>query len=418
MGDLTIKILLAEKSASETSLLATLLRGCRQPKYDIQIVFGFDDMTSTFDARATSWHALFFVPRSQNDVIEISDYLATSAPHLPAVLIGGENQTKSFEIPPHPAYSVIRRQIHPKNVHELVKVALEEQACRLEAYYERNALADLTKSFPECANQFAWIQVPSENIKLFDPKLVAENDRLLKELKRSNRDLRQFAYAASHDLKEPLRVIINFAEMLKEEYPVGRYLDQNSIQYIDLIVEASKRQRALIENLLDFSKIESHGDNLTTCDLNRILEETKLNLSVGLREKKAKIEADDLPHVLGDHDQLVRLFQNLIANGIKFQPKNSTPTIKISCKKCPSHLELCIQDNGIGFEEEFKERMFEIFQRLHSREEYPGTGIGLAICRRIIERHHGRIWAESKQGSGSRFYFTLMPAEEERDAHV
>jgi len=224
------------------------------------------------------------------------------------------------------------------------------------------------------------------------------------ELKRSNADLQQFAYIASHDLQEPLRMISGFIKLLAERY--SEKLDIEAKEYIDFVLDGAKRMQTLINDLLAYSRISTKKKKFASVNCNKILEDVTCNLQFSIKESKTEITFDVLPTVYGDAIQLFQLFQNLIANGIKFQGEN-TPKIGVKATKENGAWVFSISDNGIGIEHKFAEDIFIVFNRLHTRNEYKGTGIGLSICKKVVERHGGRIWVESELGKGSSFYFTI-----------
>ncbi len=224
------------------------------------------------------------------------------------------------------------------------------------------------------------------------------------ELTRSNRDLEQFAYVASHDLQEPLRMITGYTQLLAKRY--GDKLDQSANEYIDYAVRGAKRMQALIHDLLDYSRVGARGNEFAPVDCQAIVTETVRTLQPAIQESAATITYDSLPAVMGDADQLTQLFQNLIGNAMKYQDGKS-PVIQVSCKREGGHWLFSVRDNGIGIDPQYANRIFVIFQRLHGRDKYAGTGIGLAVCKKIVERHGGRIWVESELGKGATFYFTL-----------
>ncbi|MGA2060584.1 MAG: ATP-binding protein [Thermoguttaceae bacterium] len=225
------------------------------------------------------------------------------------------------------------------------------------------------------------------------------------ELSRSNRDLEQFAYAASHDLQEPLRMIAGYLQLLSERYK-GQ-LDEKADKYIDYSVDGASRMSILIRDLLDYSRVNTRGEELRIVDCNKAFESAMRNLGSAIKESAATITHDSLPVVRADQTQLAQLFQNLVGNAIKFRSPQRLPQVHVSARKDQTHWIFRVQDNGIGFEQQYEDKIFMIFQRLHGRGQYPGTGIGLAICKRIIERHGGKIWADSEPDKGTNFFFTI-----------
>lgn len=233
------------------------------------------------------------------------------------------------------------------------------------------------------------------------------------ELARSNRDLEQFAYVASHDLQEPLRMVAAYTQLLAERY-AGK-LDENADKYIRYALEGAVRMQTLVTDLLTFSRV---GRNRKSTPLagDAVVREALENLQAALQESGAVVHYEALPTVSGDRTQLVQLFQNLIGNAIKFRGEK-TPVITVSANRSAAEWEFSVSDNGIGIAAEHAEAIFVIFQRLHTRAEYPGNGVGLAICKKIVEQHGGGISVESKAGEGASFKFTLpaSPADGEMD---
>jgi PAS domain S-box-containing protein len=233
------------------------------------------------------------------------------------------------------------------------------------------------------------------------------------ELEQKNKEMEQFAYVASHDLQEPLRTISSFVGLLKNQY--YDKLDVNANHYIDFLTQSSERMRTLIKDLLDYSRLGKRK-NLHQVDTQSLLQEIVADLASTIQDNHALISADDLPVIECYRTELKLLFQNLLTNAIKFRKKDLSPQISITAEKTSGYWKFAFQDNGIGIEEQHRERIFVIFQRLHTRRQYEGSGIGLAHCKKIAELHGGNIWVESTPGDGSIFYLTL-PEKQQEDTH-
>ena len=226
----------------------------------------------------------------------------------------------------------------------------------------------------------------------------------MEELTRSNAELEQFAYVSSHDLQEPLRMITSYLQLLQRRYEGN--IDEKADKYIHFVVDGAARMQNLINDLLEFSRVTTRASEPKPTDCEFVLNQVLANLETFIEENEATVSYCSLPEVMADSTQLVQVFQNLIINGIKFHNEEA-PKIHISAERKANEWIFSVQDNGIGIDPQYSERIFEVFKRLHGKEEYPGTGIGLAICKKILERHGGRIWVESELGKGSTFYFTL-----------
>jgi signal transduction histidine kinase len=268
-----------------------------------------------------------------------------------------------------------------------------------------NSMADeLERSIREIEQTLAekkrlQIQIMEANVNL--EKKVLQRTA---ELESKNKELEQFAYVASHDLQEPLRTTTSFVELIRKQY-YGK-LDTTANKYIDYIIQASDRMKTLIKDLLDYSRI-GREKKFEQVDCNVILDEVLADLTRVIKENKAEIKAGILPVVNGFSTELKLLFQNLISNSIKFRKPETAPVIEITSRKENGHWLFSFSDNGIGIDKQYQQRIFIIFQRLHNRSVYEGSGIGLAHCKKIVELHGGKIWVESKVGEGSTFYFTI-----------
>ncbi len=239
------------------------------------------------------------------------------------------------------------------------------------------------------------LAIEQSNNKL---KLLAD------QLKKSNQELQQFAYAASHDLQEPLRMVASYLQLLENRY--SETLDESAKEFIYFAVDGAKRMQVLINDLLDFSRVQSRKKPFVEFDFNDLLDEVKLNLRPKLEEKNVEFEVENLPTVFGERSQLMRLLQNLVDNAIKFN-NSDLVKVKISASETESHYKICVEDNGIGIPDEYKKKVFEIFKRLHSSAEYSGTGIGLAICKRIADIHKGQLEVNDSTMGGAKFSFSI-----------
>ena len=240
-------------------------------------------------------------------------------------------------------------------------------------------------------------------------EVVAEHKLVQEELRRSNAELEQFAYIASHDLQEPLRMVGSYTSLLKRRY-AGK-LDADADEFMTFAMEGVTRMRSLINDLLTYSRVGKEDRASLPTDSRAALDRALANLQVAIAERGAAVIIGQLPTVMASPPQLTQVFQNLIGNGLKFC-KEAQPEIRVGAERKGGEWVFSVGDNGIGIRPEYRDRIFLIFQRLHKREEYEGTGIGLAICKKIVERHGGRIWVESEPGKGATFRFTLHKPNE------
>jgi len=283
----------------------------------------------------------------------------------------------------------------------------------------RGELGQLAHAFDEMAMS---LELREDERKRAEEALAQQSRELAvqaQDLARSNADLEQFAYVASHDLQEPLRMVANYTQLLARRYK-GK-LDPDADEFIDYAVDGATRMQRLIEDLLAFSRVGTRGKEVEPVVCQDALDRALANLATATEETGAVITHDALPVVIGDDGQLGQMFQNLIANAMRFRGAEP-PRIHVSAERAGNEWTLSVQDNGIGIDPQYADRIFVIFQRLHTRAEYPGTGIGLAICKKIVERHGGRIWVESDGKYGSTFRFTLRAAtvvsEAEREERI
>jgi len=290
----------------------------------------------------------------------------------------------------------------------LKKLIEESEVSSYETYYQ----AKSGKKIPmllSCSvikdedGDIIWIVCAGKDIterKRMEEKLK----QTLAELKRSNSELEQFAYLTSHDLQEPLRMVSSYLQLLERRYK-GR-LTSDADEFIAYAVDGATRMRKMINDLLDYSRGSTRRKPFQPTKCEAVLERALANLRVVIEESGTVVTHHPLPTVMADDVQLLQLFQNLIGNAIKFRSQEP-PRVYVSAEQKGNEWVFSIRDNGIGIDPEYAERIFQVFQRLHSRAEYPGTGIGLAICKKVVERHGGRIWVKSQPGAGSTFYFTI-----------
>ncbi|MBP2157795.1 MULTISPECIES: ATP-binding protein [Asticcacaulis] len=242
-------------------------------------------------------------------------------------------------------------------------------------------------------------------------RVADENrERLLKQLMESNTELERFAYVASHDMQEPVRMVNIYSQLVAEDY--HDRMDEKGRRYLGIISSSATRMHLMVQDLLRYSRLKHEPFEDSVVDLDRLLVQVRANLGQRIAETDARIESDNLPKVSGNPVQLQRLFENLIGNAMTYQPEGRLPVITVSSVEAGGRWRICVTDNGIGIEPEYAKQIFEPFRRLHTWDKYNGTGLGLTICRKIVERHGGEIWVEPAPGHGARFCFTLAKAPE------
>ncbi|MCA9873559.1 MAG: GAF domain-containing protein [Anaerolineales bacterium] len=351
---------------------------------------------SSFDYQSGIIHIFSVTGSLEPDAIDGDYSLAESQEILELVRQGpivGNLADLPSNLPPLPAladYGVKSVLIYP-----------------LVAYKEIIGTLNFSRSTPDSFDEHD-VQVVGEvaaplAIAIEQARLYEQVKQHAQTLEEQNTELAQFAYVASHDLQEPLRIVISYVQLLERRY-AGK-LDEDADLFIHYIVDGALRMKNLINGLLDYSRLGRQNQSLAPTDCEAVLQQVLSNLHLTIQETNAIIHHDPLPTLMADSMQLTQLWQNLLSNALKFS--ETQPEIYIGAKRENQHWLFWVKDNGIGLEVEYGERIFAIFQRLHTLEEYPGTGIGLAICRKIVERHNGRIWVESEPGAGATFYFTL-----------
>jgi signal transduction histidine kinase len=261
---------------------------------------------------------------------------------------------------------------------------------------EKNLLKELTDDIS--------YGISSLRLRIKHEKAEKELKESFIEVERSNAELEQFAYITSHDLREPLRMITSFLQLLERRY--SDQLDQDANDFIEFAVDGAKRLDAMINDILIYSRVVKKERELTLVNFNKILKQVYINLAASIEETNAEITYDSLPSIITDERLITQLFQNLIGNAIKYRGEK-TPKIHISAKKEKNQYLFSVRDNGIGIDKKHLDIIFTIFQRLHTHDEYDGTGIGLSIAQKIVHQQGGEIWAESEPGEGSTFYFTI-----------
>ena len=347
--------------------------------------------------------SLAFIKRAPPDVViadlrlpdrsglDILEPLKEIKPEAAFVLITGYASLETaVEALNEGAFAYINKPFNMDEVHSIVRNALRQQRLLLE---NERLVETLQQSNAELSSEIAERQRAEETLS-----------KTASELARSNADLEQFAYVASHDLQEPLRMVVSYCQLLQRFYK-GQ-LDNDADVFIEYAVDGATRMQAMISDLLEYSRVGTRGERFIDSDYQSVFDKAVENLKFSLEEANATITHDELPRVTGEPAQLVQLTQNLLGNAIKYRG-DGPPRAHVGAQRRDGEWLITVSDNGIGIEPQNIERVFLIFQRLHTQSEYPGTGIGLAICKKIVERHGGRIWVESEPGHGSTFCFTL-----------
>lgn len=296
------------------------------------------------------------------------------------------------EIAPDTPFIIVSGTIGEENAVELIKAGVTDYVLKDKLFTVVTKIARALKESREHREK-----------KEQEEKLA----KYAHELERSNRELEEFAYVASHDLQEPLRMVGSFLQLLQRKY--ADKLDQDAHEYIHYAVDGAFRMKRLISDLLNYSRTNREW-TIEQVDIAAIIRDVLKNLAASIQDSGAMIHVDQMPQLPADPDQMLRLFQNLIGNAIKFRKEATSPVINISARRDDAHWLFSVQDNGIGIDRQYAEKIFVVFKKLHNNARFEGTGIGLAIAKKIVERHGGKIWFESEPGKGTTFYFTLQPA--------
>ena len=378
MSERLIKVLLVEDDEDDYVLIRDLLDEVREQQFQLDWVATFED------ALQTIW-------QQQHDVYLI-DYR-----------LGERNGLELLRlIERH--YNVPVIILSGQGDRELDIAALRSGAADYldKTYLHSSLLEHFIRASIERNRALNALQKSEQNYR----ELFERETQLRQELSRSNAELQEFAYIASHDLQEPLRAVSGYIKLLQTEYI--SQLDSTAHEYTNLAIDGTKRMRGLIEDLLAYSRVGTIEQVLSTVDCHKVVQEVISNLPTLIEESRADIIYRDLPSIVADRTQIVQLFQNLTINAIKFRRPDTPPRIVIQAELTDNNRWLfSVADNGIGISPEYFDRIFKIFRRLHTHREFVGTGVGLALCRKIVERHGGKIWVESKLEEGSTFFFTI-----------
>jgi signal transduction histidine kinase len=314
---------------------------------------------------------------------------------------------RTTSIPRDKAIGVLASELYgtgyPPYLDVYENVARSGEPATFDTYFPPMSKYFRISVFSPDKGQFATIFVDITALKDLETQLNQRAD----ELGRSNADLQQFAYISSHDLQEPLRMVVGYLTLLRKRY--SDQLDPQAQQYINSAIEGGARMRQLIDDLLEYSRLDTKIREFAPVSMNEVMETTIKMLNLPIQENKADIFVGPLPTIIADGSQMMQVMQNLVANAIKFHG-HDRPMVHVTATQGARDWTISVKDNGIGLDLEYSDKIFQMFQRLHNREEYPGNGVGLAIAKKIIERHGGRIWVESEEGKGATFLFTIPKA--------
>ena len=379
MNERLIKVLLVEDDEDDYVLIRDLLDEVREQHFQLDWIATFEEALQTIQQQQ---HDVYLVDyrlgeRNGLELLNLIDRQYS----VPVIILSGQGDRELdiAALRSGAADYLDKTYLHSSLLEHFIRASIERN----------RALNELQKSEQKYR------------------ELFERETQLRRKLSRSNAELQEFAYIASHDLQEPLRAVSGYIRLLQTEYI--DQLNSTAHEYIDLAIDGTKRMRGLIEDLLTYSHVGTSEQIFSRVDCNKVVREVISNLSTLIEESEANIIYYDLPDVSGDRTQIVQLFQNLLINAIKFRHPDTAPKIIIQAKSIDDNRWLfSVSDNGIGIKAEYFDRIFKIFRRLHTHREFAGTGVGLALCRKIVERHGGKIWVESELGEGTTFFFTMV----------
>ena len=401
MGN-NIKILLFEDNPGDAGLIEEMVNDSANYSYELKIA---ETMEEGMDLLKVDSYNLILLDLGLPDSDGINTFLNVQRENsaVPIIILTGlNNDNIGVEAVKMGAQDYLTKgMVDPDLLERSIKYSIERNKVQLELQKYRDNLEEkVEKRTEELDKANKRLKIEIEDHKKTEIKL----EKYLAELKRSNKELQQFAYVASHDLQEPLRMVASFTQLLEKKYK-GQ-LDSDADEFIKYAVDGAQRMQMLINDLLAYSRVSTRGEEFQLVDLDKAFNESLQNLKMSIDENEAKITIDPLPTIVADQIQIIQLFQNLVGNAIKFRG-DETPEIHMAAEEGEDEWIFRVIDNGIGIDSQHSQRIFRVFQRLHERDKYPGTGIGLSICEKIVERHGGYIWVDSKPGNGSAFCFTI-----------
>ena len=379
MSERLIKVLLVEDDEDDYVLIRDLLDEVREQHFQLDWVATFEEALQTIQHQQ---HDVYLVDYrlGERNGLELLNTIESQY-SVPVIILSGQGDRELdiAALRSGAADYLDKTYLHSSLLEHFIRASIERN----------RALNELQKSEQKYR------------------ELFERETQLRQELSRSNAELEEFAYIASHDLQEPLRAVSGYIRLLQTEYI--DQLDSTAHEYVELAIDGTRRMRGLIEDLLAYSRVGTSEQIFSTVDCDKVVREVISNLSTSIEESGANIIYRDLPYITADRTQIVQLFQNLLINAIKFRHPDTAPKIAIEAESIDARGWLfSVADNGIGIKAEYFDRIFKIFRRLHTNREFAGTGVGLALCRKIVERHGGKIWVESNLGEGTTFFFTMV----------